>query len=56
MLELADIVRAVGEVYQRLHGTTLLPSHRRALHDIVACRTVALGGHVHACDHCGTRQ
>ena len=56
MLELADIVRATGEVYQRLHGATLLPSHRRALHDIVACRTAALGGHVQACDHCGTRQ
>jgi hypothetical protein len=56
MLELADIVRAAGEVYQRLHGATLLPSHRRALRDIVACRTAALGGHVRACDHCGVRQ
>src|ERR671919_426430 len=56
MLELADIVRATGEVYQRLHGATLLRSHRRALRDIVACRTAALGGHVHACDRCGTRQ
>jgi len=56
MLELADIVRAAGEVYQRLHGPTLLPSQRRALHDIAACRTAALGGHVRACDHCGTRQ
>jgi hypothetical protein len=34
----------------------LLPSHRRALRDIVACRTATLGGHVQACDHCGTRQ
>jgi hypothetical protein len=56
MLELADIVRAVGEAYQRLHAATLLPSHRRALSDIVACRTAVLGGHVQACDHCGTRQ
>ncbi len=56
MLELADIVRAAGEVYQRLHGPTLLPSQRRALRDIAACRTAALGGHVRACDHCGTRQ
>jgi hypothetical protein len=56
MLELADIVRAAGEVYQALHGATLLPSHRRALSDIAACRTAALGGHVQACDHCGTRQ
>ena len=56
MLELADIVRAAGEVYQRRHASTLLPSQRRALRDIVACRTAALGGHVRACDHCGTRQ
>jgi hypothetical protein len=56
MLELADIVRAAGEVYQQLHGLTLRPSQRRALRDIVACRTAALGGHVQACDHCGTRQ
>jgi hypothetical protein len=56
MLELADIVRAAGAVYQRLRGATLLPSQRRALRDIEACRTAALGGHVHACDHCGARQ
>jgi hypothetical protein len=55
MLELADIVRAAGEVYQRLHGPTLLPAQRRALYDIAACRTAALGGPVRACDHCGTR-
>ena len=41
MLELADIVRAAGAVYQVLHAATLLPSHRRALADIVACRTAA---------------
>ena len=46
MLELADIVRAAGEVYQRLRGAPLLPVHRRVLDDIVACRTAALGGHV----------
>ncbi len=56
MLELADIVRAAGEVYQQRHEATLLPSHRRALRDIVACRTAVLGGQVQACDHCGTRQ
>jgi hypothetical protein len=56
MLELADIVRAAGEVYERLHTSTLLPSQWRALRDILACRTAALGGHVRACDHCGARQ
>jgi hypothetical protein len=56
MLELADIVRAAGDVYQRVHRATLLPSHRRTLSDIAACRTAVLGGHVQACDHCGARQ
>ena len=56
MLELADIVRAAGAVSPRLSGSHLLPAQQRALHDIVACRTPALGGHVRACDHCDTRQ
>jgi hypothetical protein len=56
MLEVADIVRGAGTVYQRLRAATLLPAQRRALRDIEACRTAALGGHVQACDHCGTRQ
>jgi hypothetical protein len=56
MLELADIVRAVGDVSRRLHGALLHPAQLRALHDIAACRTAAFGGHVHACDHCGARQ
>ena len=56
MLELADIVRATGDVYQRLRGATLLPAPRLVLGDLVACRTPALGGHVQACDHCGARQ
>jgi hypothetical protein len=31
MLELADIVRAAGEVYERLHTSALLPSQWRAM-------------------------
>jgi hypothetical protein len=30
----------------------MLPSHRRAIADILACRTQALGGHLWRCDHC----
>ena len=32
----------------------MLPSHRRALADIVACRTEALGGQQWCCNGCGT--
>lgn len=30
----------------------MLPSHKRALADIMNCRTVALGGQVYFCEHC----
>ncbi len=53
MLELADIVRAAGPAYQAAHAGRLLPSHRRALADIAACRTPALGGSLYRCDDCG---
>jgi hypothetical protein len=31
----------------------MLPAHRRAMDDIVACRTSALGGSLFVCDDCG---
>ena len=34
----------------------MLPSHRKALRDLVACRTPARGGHVRECDRCGAVQ
>ena len=54
MVELADIVRAAGPAYAQAHAGRMLPSHRRALHNIVGCRTPALGGSLYRCDHCGT--
>jgi len=50
-LEVAEIFRRFGEDYRRAHP--LLPSQARALQDIVACRTAALGGRLEQCDHCG---
>ena len=52
MLELADIFRAAGPAYARAHAGQLLPSHRRAMAEIVACRTPALGGSLYQCDAC----
>jgi hypothetical protein len=49
----ADAVRRFGPTYLARHGAVMLPSHRRALRDLAACRTAALGGHVTQCDHCG---
>jgi len=52
MVELADIVRAVGPAYADAHAGRLLPSQRRAMKDIVQCRTPLLGGSVYRCDEC----
>lgn len=50
MLELADIVRAVGpEECARL---AVLPSQKQALKAIEQCRTPALGGHLYRCEQC----
>src|SRR5262245_23942096 len=35
-----------------MHGASLLPSHTRAITDILACRTEALGGHRWRCTQC----
>jgi hypothetical protein len=50
-VEVADIFRTYGEVYQRTHR--LSGSHRRVMQDIMACRTAALGGQLTQCEHCG---
>ena len=56
MLEVADVFRRYGDAYAQTYGASLLPSHRRALHDIRHCRTAVFGGHVLDCDRCGQRQ
>jgi hypothetical protein len=56
VLELADIIRVAGLAYREAHGPRLLPSHRRALDDLVTCRTAARGGHLRQCDHCDHTQ
>jgi len=56
VLELADIIRAAGPAYREACGPRLLPSHRRALDDLVTCRTAARGGHLRQCDHCAQTQ
>jgi hypothetical protein len=55
-LEVADVFRQHGDAFLDRHGDGLSHEQRRALHDITACRTAALGGHVEACDRCGHQQ
>jgi hypothetical protein len=53
MVELADIFRRAGPEYIGGLAGQLLPSHRRAMNDIVQCRTPVLGGSLNRCDDCG---
>jgi len=52
-LEVADVFRQFGPSYLDAFGKRMLPSHRHALEDIVACRTQAKGGHAYHCGKCG---
>src|SRR5258708_30837800 len=53
-IEIADILRRHGDAYRRDHAGHLGRVERRVMSAIVACRTEALGGHMEACDDCGT--
>jgi len=65
MVDLADVCRRFAPAHLARHGAAMLPSHRRAIADIVACRSAVLGGHlwrcqacraeVYACHSCGNR-
>lgn len=51
-LEVADVFRQFGPSYVQTFGQRMLPSHRRALDAIIACRTPAMGGHAFRCCDC----
>jgi hypothetical protein len=52
-LEVADIVRAVGNRFWDKHKSHLAWLHRKVLDAILRCRTAALGGHLDQCLNCG---
>ena len=54
MTEIADVFRRFAADYLDAHGASMPPSHRRAIEDILDCRTAALGGQVWRCDTCNT--
>ena len=56
MTTMADIVTLHGPAYLQEFGARLLPSHRRALFDIAACRTEIMGGHLDKCEDCGHQE
>jgi Putative transposase/Transposase zinc-binding domain len=54
MIEVAEVFRRFAADYLSAHGTSMLSSHRRAIEDILDCRTAALGGQVWRCEACST--
>src|SRR5689334_15009219 len=52
-LEVADIIREHGDDFLKKHASRLTAVQRKALRDLSACRTAALGGHVQRCADCG---
>ncbi len=52
MVELGDIFRRAGPAFREAFQGRMLPSHLRAIKDIVLCRTPALGGSLYVCDTC----
>src|SRR5215472_2803966 len=55
-LTVGAIIRSCLDEFWEQDGATLTPEQRRALKDLAACRTAALGGHVLGCPECGHRQ
>jgi hypothetical protein len=51
-IELADVVRRFSCQYTSQYGPIMMPSQKRALADIAACCTQALGGRRYQCDDC----
>jgi hypothetical protein len=55
-LEVADVIREHGAAFRGRHGGGLSAAQRKALRDLAACRTAALGGHVEHCLDCGAER
>ncbi len=55
-LTVAEVMRSTYDEFLDQFGAKLTPEQRRALKDLTACRTAALGGHVLQCPKCGYQQ
>jgi predicted Zn-ribbon and HTH transcriptional regulator len=51
-LEIADVFARFGSAYRQQYGEHMLPSHRRAMRDILGCMTAAMGGGHYHCRDC----
>jgi len=53
MPEMADILRTSAPEYMTKYGRRMVASHKRAIKDIILCRTPPIGGRVYRCNPCG---
>jgi len=51
-----DALRRFLPAHARDHRHAMNSAQRRAVWAITHCRTAVMGGHLHACDSCGTRE
>ncbi len=51
-LEVADVIRRHGDEFQEKYRQILTTGQRKALRDLMRCRTAALGGHIERCLDC----
>ncbi|MCX6149706.1 MAG: transposase [Ignavibacteriales bacterium] len=52
MVELSEIFRNYSNSYLGRYSDHILPSHRKAIADIIKCRSPVMGGKVYLCDEC----
>src|SRR5580658_3387039 len=52
----AEVIRSCLDEFMEKYGPKLTSAQHRALEDLTACRTAALGGHVLECLECGHQQ
>ncbi len=52
-MKLKEIFVFYGDELEKKHGHRLLPGHRRAISDIIHCRTPAVGETLSKCQECG---
>jgi hypothetical protein len=55
-LTVAEVIRSSYDEFLGQYGRRPTPEQHRALKDLTACRTAALGGHVLECPGCGHQQ
>ena len=51
-----DVLRRFLPAHLREYRHAMSEAQRRAAWAITHCRTAEMGGHLHACDSCGTRE